>query len=220
MTGQKALFLENWAQARGRAFVRFDYRGHGASSGEFEECALSEWVADARAVLERLCEGPQILIGSSMGGWISFLVARAEPSRVAGLIGIATAADFTEDGAWDRLTETQRAEMMANGRVAVASEYSDEPSVYTRRLFEDGRRHLILRSAYPAAFPVRLLHASGDVDVLPAVSQRLFDHLDGDDIRLTLVKGSDHRFSGPQELALIGKTLHGLTQAIGSEEAR
>lgn len=212
MAGEKACFLEDWARARGRAFLRFDYRGHGQSSGCFEDLALSDWADDAAEVLARLTDGPQILVGSSMGGWIALLLSRRFPERVAGLIGIAAAPDFTEDGMWAGMTADQRADLMSSGRLEVPSDYDDGPYVITRRLIEDGRDNLVLRAPLPAPFPVRLLHGTADADVPQSVALRLLDHLEGEDIRLTLIRGGDHRLSGPRELALLGKTLHGVSQ--------
>jgi len=219
MTGAKATWLEGWARARGIAYLRFDYRGHGASSGAFENGCVGDWADDAAEAIERLTDGPQILVGSSMGGWIALIVARRMPDRVAGFLGVAAAPDFTED-VRARLTEPERGTMTRDGRLAVPSRYSEEPLVYTRRLLEDGERHLILASPYRAHFPVRLLHGTADPDVSPSSGVRLLDHLQGDDIRLTLVKGADHRFSGPRELALIGTTLHDLLDISGRRSGR
>ena len=214
MTGTKALFLEDWARRRGRAFLRFDYRGHGASSATFEEGCIGDWADDAVQAVTRLTDGPQILVGSSMGGWIALLVARALPERVAGMIGIAAAPDFTEDGLWARLSDDQRRELMQHRQIALPSEYAEGPYIYTRRLVEDGRQHLLLRAPLKVGFPVRLLHGTADADVPQEVALRLLAHLDGPDTRLTLIKDADHRLSTPRELALLGKTLHGLTQSI------
>ena len=194
MEGTKALHLEAWARAQRRPFLRFDYTGHGASDGEFEEGTIGKWAEDAAAALGALTEGPQVLVGSSMGGWIALLLARAMPERVAGLVGIAAAPDFTEDDMVPSLTDDEEARMRSDGRIERPSEYG-EPMVITRRLLEDGRRQLVLRSPLPLPFPVRLLHGTGDADVKMSVPLRLLDHADGDDIRLTLVKGADHRFS-------------------------
>lgn len=196
MTGTKAVHLQAWAEAQGRAFLRFDYSGHGQSSGDFLDGCIGDWAEDARAAVAGLTEGPQILVGSSMGGWMALLVARAMPERVAGLVGIAAAPDFTEDLMWQGFTEAERAAVMA-GRLEQPSEYSDEPYIITRKLIEDGRRHLVLRDPLPLRFPVRLLQGTADVDVPPAVALRLLDHADSPDLVLTLVKGADHRFSTP-----------------------
>lgn len=214
MTGTKALWIENWARARGRACLRFDYRGHGASSGDFLDGSIGDCADDAMTAVSRLTSGPQILVGSSMGGWIALILARRMPERIAGLIGIAAAPDFTEDGIWAGIGQDQRDALMAAGRIEQPSEYSDQPYVITRRLIEDGRHHLVLRTPMNLPFPVRLLQGTADADVPVAVALRLLGHMDCPDARLTLVKDADHRFSGPRELALIGKTLHGVTQAI------
>jgi len=210
MTGTKAQDLQDWAQTHGRAFLRFDYSGHGQSSGDFLDGAIGDWAADAMAVIATLTAGPQILVGSSMGGWIALLVARAMPDRVCGLVGVAAAPDFTEDLMWAQFTDAERA-ALASGRVEQPSDYSDEPYVITRRLIEDGRRNLVLRHPLVLPFPVRLLQGSADTDVPPAVALRLMDHAQCPDLRLTLVKGADHRFSTPECLALIRASVDELT---------
>lgn len=203
MTGTKALALEDWAQAQGRAFLRFDYSGHGQSSGDFEEGCIGDWFADAAAALTALTEGPQVLVGSSMGGWIALLCAKEMRDQVAGLVTIAAAPDFTEDGMWDSFDDTQRAAILRDGRVALPSDYSDEPYVITRRLIEDGRDRLVLRGPLALPMPVRMLQGTADTDVPVSVALRLLDHASGPDLRLTLVKGADHRFSTPDCLRLI-----------------
>jgi pimeloyl-ACP methyl ester carboxylesterase len=206
MTGTKAVFLQDWARAQGRAFLRFDYSGHGQSSGDFLQGCIGDWAEDAMVAIAALTEGPQVLVGSSMGGWIALLAARAMPDRVAGLVGIAAAPDFTEDSMWAGFTEAQRAEL-AQGQVALPSDYSDDPYIITRRLIEDGRDRLVLRTPLELPFPVRLLQGDADTDVPVSVALRLLDHATGPDMRLTLVKGADHRFSTPDCLELIAATL-------------
>ncbi len=201
MTGTKALDLEAWAKDRGRAFLRFDYSGHGASSGDFLDGAIGDWAEDARAALS-LVEGRAVLVGSSMGGWIALLLAREMAGRIAGLVGIAAAPDFTEDAMWAGFSATQRAALM-QGQVALPSAYSDAPYIVTRRLIEEGRTRLVLRDPLDLPFPVRLLQGSADADVPVATALRLFGHATGPDIRLLIVKGADHRFSSPPCLALI-----------------
>jgi len=203
MEGTKALALEDWARARGRAFLRFDYSGHGQSSGAFEEGSIGDWFADAAAAITALTDGRQVLVGSSMGGWLSLLCARAMPDRVAGLVTIAAAPDFTEDGMWAEFDEAQRRALTEAGRVELPSDYSDEPYVITRRLIEDGRQWLVLRQDLALPMPVRFLQGTADTDVPVRVAMRLLDHARGEDLRLTLVKGADHRFSTPDCLALI-----------------
>ena len=202
MQGTKAVHLQDWAQAQGRAFMRFDYSGHGASSGDFLDGCIGDWFEDALAVIEGLTQGPQVLVGSSMGGWIALQLARQIPQRVSGLVGIAAAPDFTEE-IWAGLDDTQRADMQANGKVAMPSDYSDSPYFITRRLIEDGRTRLVLAAPLPLPFPVRLLQGTADTDVSTTTALHLLDHATGPDIRLTLVKGADHRFSTQACLAMI-----------------
>ena len=200
MQGTKALFLQDWAQ--GRPFLRFDYSGHGQSSGDFLDGCIGDWLDDARQVIENLTSGPQVLIGSSMGGWIALLLARQIPQRIKALVGIAAAPDFTET-IRGGLSERQRREMQATGQVVMPSEYAQSPYIITQRLIEDGSNHLVLTSPLPLPFPVRLLQGSEDSDVPMATALRLFNHASGPDIGLTLVKGADHRFSTPACLAKI-----------------
>ena len=207
MEGTKALFLEEWAKARGRAFLRFDYSGHGKSSGQFLDGCIGDWAADARSAISRLTAGPQILVGSSMGGWIALLVARADPGRLAGLVTIAAAPDFTEDSMWAEMSDAERTQLMETGQIALPSDYSDEPYIITRRLIEEGRTQLGLRDPLPLPFPVRMLQGTDDADVERSVALRLLDHAEGEDIRLTLVKGADHRFSSADCLTLIGRAV-------------
>ncbi|SHI59592.1 alpha/beta hydrolase [Wenxinia saemankumensis] len=204
MEGTKALHLEGWARENGRAFVRFDYSGHGASGGAFEDGSIGDWRDDAAAVLDTV-PGPKILVGSSMGGWISLLLAR-DRGDVAGLVTIAAAPDFTEDGYWAGFDEAARAQLAETGVVHVPSEYG-EPYPITRRLIEEGRAVLVLRTPLSLPMPVRFLQGTADVDVPEAWAHRLLAHAEGDDLRLTLVKGADHRFSDPDCLALIVASL-------------
>lgn len=219
MTGVKATWLQARSGTQGRAFIRFDYRGHGQSSGQFEDGCIGDWADDAAEVLKRLTTGPQILIGSSMGGWIALLLARRHPARIAGLIGIAAAPDFTEDGIAATLTDDQKHRMQTEGKIAVPSQYSEQPYVLTRHLVEEGRNHLVLRSPLTLHCPVRLLHGTADPDVDHAVSLRLLEHLDGPDTRLTLVKGADHRFSDHRALDILGRTIEELTQTIAASRS-
>ena len=206
MGGTKAVALEAWAKARGRAFLRFDYGGHGGSGGDFTELGIADWFDDARAALN-LTQGPQVLVGSSMGGWLALLLARACPERIAGLIGIAAAPDFTEDSLLPSLTAVERAAMDRVGLIERPSGYSDGPYIFTQRLIDQGRANLVLRAPLALPFPTRFLQGTADTDVPVAVAQRLIDHASGPDIRLTLVKGADHRFSTPDCLALIESNL-------------
>lgn len=213
MTGTKAEHLEDWAKANGRAFLRFDYSGHGQSSEDFLDGAIGDWFEDAMAAITQLTEGPQVLVGSSMGGWISLQVARAMPERLVGLVGIAAAPDFTEDSMWAMFPEDMRRELVEKGRVELPSDYSDQPYIITRRLIEDGRNRLVLRDPLTLPFPVRLLQGTADEDVPVSVAMRLLDHAQGPDIRLSLVKGADHRFSTPECLDLITASIEEILAA-------
>jgi len=206
MEGTKALWLEDRAREAGRAFLRLDYSGHGDSSGAFTDGSIGDWTADARAVIEAVTEGPQILVGSSMGGWIALLLARATPDRVAGLVTVAAAPDFTEDAIWAGFDADQRESLLSDGQVALPSDYGD-PYVITRRLIEDGRDHLVLRAPLDLPVAARFLQGTADADVEMSVALALLDHATGPDMRLTLVKGADHRFSDPDCLALIGTAI-------------
>ncbi|MHA6344517.1 alpha/beta fold hydrolase [Roseivivax sp. CAU 1761] len=203
MEGTKAVHLESWARAGGRAFLRFDYSGHGKSSGAFEEGTIGQWAADAAAVIEATARGKVVLVGSSMGGWIGCLLTRRlGPERIAGFVGIAAAPDFTEDSFWAGFDAAQRRAVMEDGQIALPSDYG-EPYIVTRALIEDGRDHLVLRGPLPMPYPVRLMQGTEDEAVAGDVPLRLLAHIDGDDARLTLVKGADHRFSEPDCLSLI-----------------
>lgn len=210
MTGTKASFLEAWARERGQAFLRFDYTGHGASSGDFRDGAIGDWARDAHDAILALTEGPQILVGSSMGGWIALLVALRLPGHVAALVGIAAAPDFTEDEMWAGMDDAARERLLRDGEVLVPSDYGDAPYPITRRLIEDGRGNLVLRDPLELPFPVRLLHGSADRDVPLAVALRLFGHAQSGDMTLTVVKDADHRFSAPENLEMIARTVEEL----------
>jgi pimeloyl-ACP methyl ester carboxylesterase len=206
MGGTKAIHLEAWARARGRAFLRLDYSGHGRSEGRFEDGTIGAWTADALHVIAVATEGPQLLVGSSMGGWIALLVARARPDLAAGLVTIAAAPDFTEDSLWAGFDPAQRETLGRDGVVHLPSDYG-EPYPITRALIEDGRLNLVLREALPLPVPVRMLQGTADADVDEDVALRLLAHAEGPDIRLTLVRGADHRFSDPDCLALIERSV-------------
>lgn len=213
MTGTKAQYLEDWARAQGRAFLRFDYSGHGQSSGRFEEGCIGDWAADAMAAVAALTKGPQVLVGSSMGGWIALLLARKMPERLAGLVTIAAAPDFTEDSMWAGFDAEQQVALEGEGQIALPSEYGD-PLIITKRLIEDGREHLVLRDPLALPFPVRMLQGTADADVDMSVALRLLDHARGEDIRLSLVKGADHRFSDPACLEMIAAAVQDMSHSV------
>ncbi|MEM6636690.1 MAG: alpha/beta hydrolase [Pseudomonadota bacterium] len=211
MQGTKAVHLEAWAKQQGRSFLRFDYSGHGDSEGSFEHGAIGDWAEDAAAIISRLTTGPQILVGSSMGGWIAMLYARSRPNDVAGLVGIAAAPDFTEDSMWAGFSEPARQALVTDGHISLPSDYGD-PYLVTRRLIEDGRRHLLLREPLDLPFPVRLLYGSADADVEMSVQLRLLSHANCPDLQMTIVKGADHRFSSDECLGLIEQAVQSLSR--------
>ncbi len=202
MTGTKAQALEALCRAGGHAFVGFDCFGHGGSSGAFADGTIGRWAADAVAVLDALTEGPQVLVGSSMGGWTALLAALERRNRVAGLVGIAAAPDFTEELMWDRFTPAQRRALLEEGEVVEPDAYDPErPLRITRALIEDGRNHLLLPDAVNLACPVRLIHGQRDADVPWPTALRLAEALASDDVEIVLVKDGDHRLSRHQDLA-------------------
>ena len=200
MMGTKAMALDAYCAATGRAFVRFDYRGHGQSSGAFTDGTIGAWRDDALAVIDQLTDGPQILVGSSMGGWLMLLSALARPDRVHALVGLAPAPDFTEELMWQTMDAGMQQRLMQEGRIEEPSAYSDDPYVITRALIEDGRRHLLLGNAIHIDRPVRLIHGQADEDVPFSVSVRLADRLIGKDVVVSLVKDGDHRLSRSQDI--------------------
>ncbi len=207
MDGTKAVYLEDWARQQGRAFLRFDYSGHGLSSEAFTDGSIGDWAEDARQVISQLTDGPQVLVGSSMGGWISLLVARLMPEKLAGFVGIAAAPDFTEDGFWAGFDDRQKAELAEKGQVALPSGYDDGDYIITRRLIEDGRDHLVLRAPLEFPWAVQLLQGTEDTAVETETALRLLNHVKAPDVRLTLVQGADHSFSAPENLELITRSI-------------
>ncbi|MQX35095.1 alpha/beta fold hydrolase [Roseospira navarrensis] len=210
MSGGKALFLEHWARRAGRAFVRFDQRGHGASDGRFEDGTIGAWADDLIQVIDHVTEGPQVIVGSSMGGWLMLLAALARPERVAGLVGIAAAPDFTEELVWTAFSPEERATLERDGVLHVPSEYDDQPYPITHALIQDGRQHLLLNGPIPIRCPVRLIQGMQDASVPWRTAQRLLDQLDSDDVEVTLVKAGDHRLSDLHDLARLESVLNGV----------
>jgi pimeloyl-ACP methyl ester carboxylesterase len=214
MNGAKALAVEAYCARRGQAFVRFDAFGHGASSGRFEDGTIGRWAEDAVAVLDNLTEGSQILVGSSMGGWLMLLAALARPERIAGLLGLAAAPDFTEAEIWAKMDAAQRQTMTEQGRVVIADCDGAEPLVLSQGLIEEGRRRCLLGGPIPITCPVRLIHGQQDGDVPWQTSLRLAEMLASADIEVTLVKAGGHRLSEPADLARMVTVLEGLTDQV------
>ncbi len=214
MTGTKATALEAWAIEHGRAFVRFDYQGHGASSGGFTDGTIGSWAQDARTVFDQVTSGPQVIVGSSMGAWIMLLVALSRPERVVGLVGIAPAPDFTEDLIWGTLSPEQRLELLDNEVLYLPSEFG-EPEPITLKLIDEARRHLLLRGRIGLTCPVRLIHGMTDMDVPWITSIRLAERFSSLDVRLSLIKDGDHRLSRDQDIALILEAVSELVVTAG-----
>jgi pimeloyl-ACP methyl ester carboxylesterase len=210
MTGTKAVALHDWAYATGRAFLRFDYLGHGQSSGRFEDGTIGRWLDDTLAAIDSLTTGRLVLVGSSMGGWLSLLVALKRPERLAGLVLIAAAPDFTERMLLKGLSPEDRATLEREGRLERPSQYSSEPSVFTWKLIEEGRNHLVLDKKLALPCPVRLLHGQSDPDVAWEYSLQIAQHLDAPDVVTTFVKGGDHRLSTPADIARLIATVEEL----------
>jgi pimeloyl-ACP methyl ester carboxylesterase len=210
MQGTKALALDGWAAEHGRACVRFDYSGHGTSGGAFVDGTIGRWLEESVAVFDRFCAGPQIVIGSSMGGWIALLLARvlarreapAPGAALAGLVLIAPAPDFTEELMWKGFSPTIREEIESKGIWLRPSEYG-EPYPITRQLIEEGRNHLLLGSAIEVGCPVRILQGAQDPDVPWQHAFALAHRLPSDDVVLTMIQDGDHRLSRPQDIARI-----------------
>jgi pimeloyl-ACP methyl ester carboxylesterase len=212
MTGTKAMALEAWAQRTGQAYLRFDYLGHGQSSGRFEDGTIGRWLDDSLAVIDQLADGKLVLVGSSMGGWLSLLAARARPERMTGVVLIAAAPDFTERMLLEKLSAEDRVALERNGRLEKPSQYSTEPSVFTWKLIEEGRKHLLLDK--PLALPcrVRLLHGQSDPDVPWEHSLQIARHVDAPEVITTFIKGGDHRLSTPADIARLIATVEELVR--------
>ena len=212
MAGSKATHFEAWAQARGQAYLRFDYSGHGVSEGVFEKGSITQWAQDARELIAAVTSGAVVLVGSSMGGWISLILARDMGARVVGLIGIAAAPDFTEDSMWASFDDAQRAALARDGVVYLPSEYGD-PYPITQVLIEESRGSLVLRDPLVFECPVRLYQGTEDTAVTRETALRLFDHIDAGDLRIQFVKGADHSFSSPNCLDILTDCLDRMTHS-------
>ena len=210
MTATKATFLDDWAEAAGRAMLRFDYSGHGASGGAFEDGTIGQWLEDALAAIAAHAGPSPVLVGSSMGGWMALLAARAMPAPPAGLVLVAPAPDFTEDLMWARFSDEQRAAIMTDDVYRRPSEYSPEPTPITRRLIEEGRNHLILGGPIRVGCPVHILQGMADPDVPWEHAMRLIERLAEDDVVTTLIKDGDHRLSRPQDLERLIEAVEGV----------
>jgi len=207
MNGNKALALEAHCRAEGRAFLCFDLTGHGASSGRFEDGTIGAWTEDVVAALDELTEGPQILVGSSLGGWLMLLAALARPERVAGLMGLAAAPDFTEDLIYAAFSPDQKAELVSAGRVLIDDCYGAQPYAISRGLIEEARAHLVLREPINLSQPAVLIQGQRDEDVPWQTALTLADRLTSKQVRVILHKNGNHRLSELEDLQLIRTNL-------------
>ena len=216
MTGSKAMALEEHCKRQNRSFLRFDYTGHGQSSGLFRDGTISQWAEDAVYAIEQLSEGPQVLVGSSMGGWIMLLAALRLKKRITALVGIAAAPDFTVDLIDNELSDQQREVMLRDGFVEVPSDYGDEPYTITQALIDDGRENLLLNDVIPLTQPIRLIQGLRDMDVPWRTALRLQEMLASEDVEVTLVKNGDHRLSEPHDLQSLTRVLDGILDGLGT----
>jgi pimeloyl-ACP methyl ester carboxylesterase len=215
MESTKALALDAMCAREGRACLRFDYSGHGLSGGDFEGAGIGRWLEESLAVIRAVSRGPNVWVGSSMGGWIALLAARdlaaaGETERLAGMVLIAPAVDFTEALLWPRLPEEARTAILRDGRFERPSPYSTAPYVYTRTLIEDGRRHLLLGGIVRSHAPVRILQGMKDPDVPYQHAMTLVEHMPMDPVALTLIRDGDHRLSREEDVRLLIEAVEGM----------
>ena len=215
MNGNKARALSEHCNNRGWACTRFDYRGHGASGTDFADCGIGDWIDDAVDVLDHQTSGPQIVIGSSMGLWMTLQMTLQRPDRVAAIVGIAGAPDFTEELIWQKLDSQTRDLLQKGGTWMRPSRYDDgEPYPISQLLIESGRTHLVTGSTININCPVRLLHGTADADVPWHCSLKVLEQLSSSDATLTLIKDADHRLSAPVEIEMILSTVDRLHEQL------
>lgn len=208
MEGAKALAVDGLAERRGLAMLRFDYSGTGSSGGEFEDGTLSRWLREALHMLDTFTQGPVILVGSSMGGWIALHLALQRPDRIAALVGIAAAPDFTDWG----YSEAEKAELQRSGRLEQPNPYGPEPYVTTLRFWQSGQELRLLESAIAVDCPVRLVHGDADSEVPVEIAMKTMERLRSADVQLLVLKGGGHRLSEPNEIDSILRTVAGLLE--------
>lgn len=208
MNGTKATFLENVCEERGQTYTRFDYFGHGFSSGVFEQGTIGSWLSDTLAIIDEVTTGPLVLIGSSMGAWLMTLAALARPERMHALIGVAAAPDFTEELIWAALNDTQRKEFIRQGIFHTPSQYEEKGFPITLQLIEEGRHHLVLPKMIDIHCPIHLIHGLADKDVPWSLSRRLARRIKSAEVTLTLIKDGDHRLNTPQALGRLASLLN------------
>ncbi|MCF8473112.1 MAG: alpha/beta hydrolase [Emcibacter sp.] len=214
MTGTKAETLDKFCQSRGQAYVRFDYSGHGKSSGDFMDGTIGAWKEDGLAVIDQLTEGDLILVGSSMGGWIALLCALERKRRVRGIVGLAAAPDFTKELCWDRYSDEIKAILKRDGVYYEACDYGDDPYPMTMTLLQEGNNHLLLAKPIDLDCPVRLIQGMKDPDVPSITAQRLCDKLSSEDVVITYVKNGDHRLSTETDLKRLCQLVKEISGAL------
>lgn len=207
MEGTKAKFLESVCEKRGQTYTRFDYSGHGSSSGNFTEGTIGLWLADTLLMIDEVTKGPLVLVGSSMGGWLMTLAALARPERIHALLGIASAPDFTDELIWATLTDSQRKDFVSQGIIQTPSQYENQGFPITLQLIEEGREHLVLPKPIDIHCPVHLIHGAADKDVPWMLSRRLARRIKSPEVTLTLIKNGDHRLNTPMALGRLASLI-------------
>ncbi|MCC6597863.1 MAG: alpha/beta hydrolase [Alphaproteobacteria bacterium] len=211
MNGTKASHLARQCAARGQPFLRFDYSGHGTSEGRFEDGTIGEWAQDAIDMLDFIAQGPVVVAGSSMGGWIALLLAKAQPDRVRGVIGIAAAPDFTETLFAERLNDTQRHTLMTNGLLEIPGNPGEAPLLFTKKLYEEGKNNLLLDRPQSVDFPIKLIQGMQDVEVPWETSVKIQKNYRGADVDIIFIEDGDHRLSRPEDLDIIDREIRTLS---------
>lgn len=210
MTGDKVKYLEQFCAQHHLTFTRLDYRGHGQSGGHYTEFGAQDWLDDVLQIVDKHTNGPLIVVGSSLGGWLMLLLAKARPERMQAMVGVAAAPDFPTERVIKSASPDQLDELHRSGQITEPSNYSDEPNVFSKRLFESARTHSFFASPFITDKPVRLLQGTEDVLVPVSHAQRIMAHIDGGDVTLTLIKNGDHTLSTPHNLSILGQTISAL----------
>ena len=219
MSGTKATTLSTYCVERDIQFTRFDYSGHGRSGGQFTEGSIGRWLKDSLTIIEEITEGPQVLVGSSMGAWISLLSAIQRPEKAAAILGIASAADFTENLIWENLDHARREALTTYGQIEQPSSYQSDPYPITMHLITEAREHLLLQDRISICCPVRLIHGQNDVDVPWQTTIRIAENLESDDVHTYLIKDAEHRLSRDIDIQFILDRLGELLEHLGVKHA-
>ena len=219
MSGTKATTLNAFCSERNFQFTRFDYSGHGLSGGQFTDGSIGRWLDDSLTIIDQITEGPQVLVGSSMGAWISLLTAIRKPEKIAAILGIAAATDFTENLIWENLNHTQREALMTHGQIEQPSSYQPDPYPITMQLITEARDHLLLQDRIPINCPVRLIHGQNDLDVPWQTSTSIAANLASKDVHIYLIKDAEHRLSRDTDIQFILDRLAELLSQLSVDHA-